>query len=329
MNPAKNFIKALKLSGSQTHLNLTVFPLLTEDIGRPDYLTLEQALKQKTVTITEVGEAGRVPELKLINSGESAVLIVEGEELVGAKQNRIVNVTFLAPGRTELIIPVSCVEAGRWTYHTPRFESGEKVMHASLRQKSQRAVEANLSQTRTFYSDQGMIWNEIAEKSARFNLNSPTGAMSDLFRQCQNRLEDYAKAFSLVEGQVGAVFAVNGQVLGLEAFGRQDTMSRFFSKLVQSYALDAIDWAGGQEEQPRVEAKNALDFLEAIQAAAYHEHDAIGLGRNLRLDSATVAGSALVLQDRLLHLSAFRKENEPDRSDLPYGRYSSRRRFRE
>jgi hypothetical protein len=33
---------------------------------------------------------------------------VDGEELIGAKQNRIVNATFLIAGQTEITIPVSC-----------------------------------------------------------------------------------------------------------------------------------------------------------------------------------------------------------------------------
>jgi hypothetical protein len=50
-------------------------------------------------------------------------LIVEGEELLGAKQNRIVNATFLVAGKTEIVIPVSCVEQRRWRYDSESFAS--------------------------------------------------------------------------------------------------------------------------------------------------------------------------------------------------------------
>ena len=59
-----------------------------------------------------------MPDLKVINKSEVMVLILDGEELVGAKQNRIVNTTILIPAKETVLIPVSCVEQGRWSYDT-------------------------------------------------------------------------------------------------------------------------------------------------------------------------------------------------------------------
>ncbi|MBI4774226.1 MAG: hypothetical protein HY788_08610, partial [Deltaproteobacteria bacterium] len=90
----------------QTHLNMTLFPLLAPDNGEPDYLTLDEAIEREQIEVTEVSESGSVPDLKLINRGKQEVLIIEGEELQGAKQNRNVNSTFLIDGNCELMIPV-------------------------------------------------------------------------------------------------------------------------------------------------------------------------------------------------------------------------------
>ena len=62
--------------------------MLAPDGTEPDYLALEQSLDLNTIQITELDKAGSVPELRLKNSGEKSVLIIEGEELVGAKQKR-------------------------------------------------------------------------------------------------------------------------------------------------------------------------------------------------------------------------------------------------
>ncbi len=54
-----------------------------------EYLTLDEALAAKTATVTEVSESGSVPELYFQNEGDLPVLLLDGEELVGAKQNRV------------------------------------------------------------------------------------------------------------------------------------------------------------------------------------------------------------------------------------------------
>ena len=54
---------------------------------------LTEALVQNLIAVTEVCEGGSVPELKVVNKSGTMVLILDGEELIGAKQNRVVNTT--------------------------------------------------------------------------------------------------------------------------------------------------------------------------------------------------------------------------------------------
>lgn len=49
---------------------------------------MAEVLKIGTVTITEGSEGGSVPDLKDINGGDVAALMLDGEELAGAKHNR-------------------------------------------------------------------------------------------------------------------------------------------------------------------------------------------------------------------------------------------------
>ena len=78
------------------------------------YLTLDNAIPPGWLEIREVSGQGSVPELLALNRAPQPVLIVDGEELIGARQDRIVNLTILVPALATLVIPVSCVEAGRW-----------------------------------------------------------------------------------------------------------------------------------------------------------------------------------------------------------------------
>jgi hypothetical protein len=304
MEQIQGLLENVKLGGKQSHLNMTLFPLMASDAGEPDYLILEEALGQGVAEITEISHGGSVPDLKLVNKSTSKLLVVDGEELVGAKQNRIVNATFLIAGQTEITIPVSCVEQGRWAYRSQKFASGEKVMPPSMRREHQKVVAMNLDDGVGYRSNQGMIWNEISMKSERMAAHSETGAMADLFEGQKDRLGEYRKAFRLVDCQVGAVFAINGEVVGLECFAYQQSFSKFFPKLVQSYALDALDWLD-ESGKTQVSSESVRRFLEGVQKAPGKSHPSLGLGENIRFEDDSVSGASLVHDGRVLHLSAF------------------------
>ena len=101
-------------------------------------------------------------------------------------------------------------------------------MHASLRREVQYCLRDSLSRGTGHRTDQGQIWNNIAEKSKRMNVKSPTMAMSDVFERFEDKLSDYSDSYHIIEQQVGALFAIDGMVTGLECFKCSDTFGRFF-----------------------------------------------------------------------------------------------------
>lgn len=86
MEPIDVFLDSAKVARRQDVGNLSLFPLLAAKTYDPEYLTLEQALNQGVIRIGEVSHQGSVPDLLLTNTGTAPVLVIEGEELVGAKQ---------------------------------------------------------------------------------------------------------------------------------------------------------------------------------------------------------------------------------------------------
>src|SRR5262245_45218258 len=103
----------LQLGEAIEHRGVVIAPLFPTRDPACSYLTLDEALPRGLV-ITETDTAGRVPELAVDNPLDEKVLLYDGEELVGAKQNRILNVSVLVAEQTAVHIPVSCVEEGRW-----------------------------------------------------------------------------------------------------------------------------------------------------------------------------------------------------------------------
>jgi hypothetical protein len=92
---------------------LHIVPILGSSHDLPDYRVLDlQTLPQ--VRVTEIGEHGQVPTPRVQNTLETRLFLMDGQELVGAKQNRILNTDVMVPAGATLDIPVSCVEARRW-----------------------------------------------------------------------------------------------------------------------------------------------------------------------------------------------------------------------
>jgi hypothetical protein len=324
-----NYLEEVKIGGRQVYKNLAMFPLLSNRAIDLYYLTMDEALGEGLVEITEKTEGGSVPELQVVNKSPKMVLILDGEELAGAKQNRIVNTTILVAGLAILIIPVSCVEQGRWSYDSPRFSSQERILPNRLRAGKAEQVQASLRTSQKFRSDQGAIWDAIEAKADRLDARSPSMAMSVMYQRESANLEDYSRHFRPIEGQVGAVFLINGQVAGLDSFGKPDTFLKVFKKLIQSYALDAVDFQD-PDKKVKVSKTGVSDLIQSARSASLESRPSVGLGTDFRLESRKAIGFALALDDRVVHLSIFARSRE-DRERARFSRmgsFSSRRRNR-
>ena len=113
-------------------------------------------------------------------SGDKPVFILDGEELVGAKQNRVVNLSILVPASTTVTVPVSCVEAGRWRAKSRTFKSAPRTQYATGRAKRVAQVTYNLKASGSRHSDQAEVWSDIAMMSRKLEAESPTAAMEEM-----------------------------------------------------------------------------------------------------------------------------------------------------
>ena len=88
----------LSIGEAQSLRNLTVVPILDVTRSATGWLTLDHAMERGLAEVTEISEGGSVPQLGFVNRGDAPVFLLDGEELVGAKQNRILNLSLLVPG---------------------------------------------------------------------------------------------------------------------------------------------------------------------------------------------------------------------------------------
>jgi hypothetical protein len=300
-------ISHIKIGTPATFRNLTLFPLTDGKGMAADYLTLDEALAKKSAHVTEVSEGGSVPELKFINEAGQPVFLLDGEELVGAKQNRVLNLSILVPAGKTLIIPVTCVERGRWHHRSREFSSAARAHYAEGRARKMSQVSFSMKSRGQRHSDQGAVWSELDDKFGRLAASSPTSAMSDIYEQYTAKLEDYVSSFAPSEDQVGTLFAIDGRIVGFDLFDCADTLRKLFPKLIRSYALDALDASLAKETETKApSADDAAEFLNVVARAKLETFPAIGEGEDLRLSARDLTGAALAKKERVVHLSAFR-----------------------
>ena len=308
MSNIPHTLSSVTLGPEIKYENLTMVPLLGTSVPRresahTDYVLLDEALGAGWADVTEVSEHGSVLELLIVNRGGKPILVVDGEELVGAKQNRVVNLTILVPANASLTIPVSCVEAGRWRARSKKFTAAPRAQYATGRAKRMSQVTASMAGLGAHHSDQAEVWNDIAKKSARMGASSPTSAMEAMFVDHAATLDGFVRAMAPVEGQAGAVFVVSGEIVGLDLFDRPSTFRKILPKLVRSVAIDAIDRGLPDRKAPAGAA--APHFLAALSAAHAQVAPALGLGEDVRLSAPGLTGAALAVDGTIVHLCGF------------------------
>lgn len=304
------YVASFDLAEPKSFRNLTMLPLLARVPCDAGYVTLDQAVPTGRFRVTEVSEAGRVPELRVTNDLDLPVLLLDGEELVGAKQNRIVNLTVLVPAKSALTIPVSCVEAGRWNQVSAEFRPSNRTHFAEGRARKAQQVSAAMS-VGSRASDQGDVWNRVSARVAGLATPSPTSAMADAYDQVERPVDEYVEALTPVERQAGAAFVTGGRLLGIELFDAPETLHRILPKIVRSYALDLVLGQLRQPlETPPADLRVIEPLLGVLDGARPDEHQAIGLGTDVRWNSASATAAALQLNDRVVHFVAFPLGND-------------------
>jgi len=324
-------VKTLNATKAVGHDNLTLVPLSGPRAGRLDYILSAEAIEAGTLTITEVSEDGSVPELLAVNEGAQLVLLLDGEELVGAKQNRIMNTSVLLRRGSRTRIPVSCVEQGRWHHTTRNFASGG-CSPSFLRQRKSRNVSRQLRETGQARSDQGQVWESVEESMASLCATSPTMAMSDAVRQRREAFEPYVNALGYPRGARGVIAAVNGRFAAADIFDRPETLECIWPRLITGYAMDAVACKSPDPgaASRSLTARGAMALLEHVGEIGCDVCPSVGMGKDWRFEAKDVVGQSLVVGRACVHLSAFpnddlHKDNQRPSRIVPPSRRRPRR----
>jgi len=296
MTPQTKTTSTIQLGDPIQHEGIVVAPLFPRTQPRAGYLTFEEAAPLG-FRISEIDEDGSVPELLVENPLDTAVLLYDGEELVGAKQNRILNLTVLVAPHAKTQIPVSCVERGRWTRRSRDFAPAANVAHHELRRLK---AEAQMPAPTMRGIAQDVVWEAVDAKAASMGVDSPTAAQRDIFDAHQRDLDSLRRAFPIERGQAGMIVAFGNRVC-LDYVSQPSAFGHLYSKLLDAAMLDAIEHATA--EPPAAETLE--EFLGGAETAPRTGGPSAGLGEDVRIASEALIGSGLELDGELLQLSAF------------------------
>ena len=334
-----------------TEGNLTVFPVASAtSFDTAAFLTLDEGIRSGEVVVTEAGsvtglvrprlqlndgvwrervpaiprpvEGAQVNQLSLINNSERPLLLLAGEIVTGGKQDRVVSKDRIIPAHSQPVaLGVFCVEPHRWTQTSAKFGAlGSAMAQPSIRLKAM--AEQN----------QQEVWNEVAKSRAAFvsHLTAPQAApieaSSSYARAMANQsvqveIDKVAKPLERTydaliqklraENAVGAVVAVNGEIIWADVFASSDLLNRFWPKLVRSYAAESFGSPHSAVFLSPPTLQAAQNFLDHFGATHESVETEPGLYRQTEIDgddyTAFVLTSLLPGKELNVHLAKMRR----------------------
>ena len=314
----EQFRASVRTGSPQVYDRLVVLPVWAPHYNEPAYITLEEALEAGCLQLSEVSDKGSVPYIKADNGCDQKVLLAEGEEIKGAKQNRTFNTSILLPARTQVIIPVSCTERGRWRSESARFADTDAWIPAHLRHRKLTGVHRHLKHRTEFLSDQSDLWDDIDEYARRLKARSDTKALHDLIKTRRKDLNRMLQYFERREKQTGLVVFMDGYLIGADILTNRHAFARLYPKILKSYLLDylarprrdGMDTFLDLPKRWRFDTKDAhqkfMQFLDLAFTGELRDVRSPGLGTDIRMESTHVSGFALAYSQKVIHMVLLR-----------------------
>lgn len=267
------------------------------------------------VEVREVTGGGQVNTLVATNRSDQPVLLLEGEILEGMQQTRVLNVTILLPAKTKLEIPVSCVEAGRWSETSA--VAMRHAFHMSPRARSRKnvTVAQSVRVAGTYASNQSEVWASVDDELSAHQVESSTREHAEIGRQKQAEIEKTLAQLEPEPGQCGVLAVLGGKPLCMDLFDRASTLEAVWSGLVGSYAMDAMTVPRAADAARDLD--RAITWLRALPKSTPTAHPGVGLGTNVVLSSPKAGAAGLVVGEAVVHLGAFAIEGGGSRFTRP------------
>lgn len=287
-------LKHLSLAERQNYENMTVVPILSDTNTPFDVLDLKEGLKMGLVKIEECDNSN-IEQVKLKNNSISPLILLDGEEIAGSLQNRIISQTMIIAPKSEIKIPVNCSEKGRNTYKS-EFHYSNYMANSNTRRKKV----YNKNKLR-----QNVVWSSIDDLEKDKNTCSKTNALRDSYEKNKYDIDSYLKHFKMENNQIGVICIVENKV-GLEIFNNHSLYEKYNEMLLRSYIIDSSN-----KEKINISNKELENILDSINDDSFIKKEAVGLGKYYKISNSYGNGHILIYENNMVHTSFFKKIEIP------------------
>ena len=287
-------LKHLSLAERQNYENMTVVPILSDTNTPFDVLDLKEGLKMGLVKIEECDNSN-IEQVKLKNNSISPLILLDGEEIAGSLQNRIISQTMIIAPKSEIKIPVNCSEKGRNTYKS-EFHYSNYMANSNTRRKKV----YNKNKLR-----QNVVWSSIDDLEKDKNTCSKTNALRDSYEKNKYDIDSYLKHFKMENNQIGVICIVENKV-GLEIFNNHSLYEKYNEMLLRSYIIDSSN-----KEKINIPNKELENILDSINDDSFIKKEAVGLGKYYKISNSYGNGHILIYENNMVHANFFKKIEEP------------------
>lgn len=281
----------------------------------------------------------QVNTLVLVNNSDRPLVLLAGEIVTGGKQDRVIAKDRIVPAGSDPIdLSVFCIEPGRWTESSAQFGATAKSPAESF------MVQPTVRQQAMVAKDQQGVWNSVHGSISQMAMAAPavggpgtgragdgTGAPRPLNTTSYAKaMQDSAVSAKVDEAAapvmkareqvlaklrqeraVGVVVAVRGEIVWADLFADTDLLSRYWTKLVRSYAAESLT-EGETHAAPTV--ADAQQFLDAPIDGTETSEGEVGVYRYSELKAGRtdtfVLESLLPNENYSVHISRVKLRGE-------------------
>ena len=291
--------------------NLTIMQIYLSQKKSFDYISGRAASLKNYLEINEVTESGSVNEILVANKSNNFIFLLDGDILIGAKQNRVVNTSILLAPFSKTHLPVSCIERDRWHHSSENFHFSDNIIPNSIRANKSFSVNEELESSRSFHADQSKVWSDIESESIEYNTFSKTSDLNEMIELKKRNTSEEINSIKPNKKSNGVILFKDDKIFSADFFGKKTIYSEYFNKIIidtftEKQKINKLDLKDISSEKL---VSKANKFFKKLKGLKYKKYKSVGVGVEFRGLTKKYSVTQLKHEKYLFHLSALRNNH--------------------